>query len=292
LGLRAEQTILTKTDLLDASVINQRYLNLFPSVFLSKKITDNSTLSVAYTKRVRRPLFSDLNDNTWKQNDFRYELGNPDLAPEFRHRYEVAAQIKKHQFALFYNKVADAINGIYFLEGEVAYYKKFNEGSQTEYGLEYSSTIDVLPWWSMRTSARLFSRQFIDAQDQELFKQATAKFRIWHNIKVGTATRAEIRTTWYSPQADAYFIREPLREIDAMIQQQLIDKRFTIRLHVRDLFHTLVFANRRPFDTFVTTSDYRPFTRTFNLRLTYNFSGKQQVSNRNARSKNEARRRM
>ncbi|WP_169435047.1 TonB-dependent receptor domain-containing protein [Neolewinella persica] len=292
MGLRAEQTHLTKTDLLDASVITQRYLNWFPSVFLSRKITDNTTLSVAYTKRVRRPSFSDLNDNVWKLNDFRYELGNPDLTPEFWHRYEVAAQVQKHQFALFYNKVADAINGIYFLEGEVAYYKKFNEGSQTEYGLEYSSTIDILPWWSMRTSARLFNRQFNDGEGQESFKQATSKFRIWHNLKLSATTRAEIRMSLYSPQADAYFIREPLREVDAMIQQQLLAKRFIIRLHIRDIFHTLIFANRRPFDTFVTTSDYRPFTRTFNLRLTYNFSGKQQVSNRNTQSKNETRQRM
>lgn len=291
-GLRAEQTDLVKTDLLDASIITQRYLNWFPSVFLSHKLSDKTTLSLAYSKRVRRPSFSDLNDNIWKLNDFRYQLGNPDLAPEFRHRYEVAAQVSKHQFALFYNKVADAINGIYFLEGEVAYYKKFNEGSQTEYGLEYSSTIDLFPWWSMRTSARLFSRQFIDAEDREIFKQATYKFRIWHNLKLSPSTRAEIRMSLYSPQADAYFIREPLREVDAMFQQQLLDKCFTIRLHVRDIFHTLVFGNRRPFDTFVTTSDYRPYTRTLNLRLAYNFAGKQQVSKRSNRSKNEALRRM
>ena len=291
-GLRAERTRLVKTDLLDGGLIQQKYWNFFPSVFFSRDLTELTTLSLSYTKRLQRPSFRDLNNNVWKLNDFRYELGNPDLAPEIRHRYELAAQAGKHNVALFYNNTANAINGIYFLEGEVAFYQKFNEGRQTEYGLEYNSALDILPWYNLRTSARLFNRQFIDANDTELFQQTTLKIRLWHGIKLGAETRAEIRTTWYSPKTDAYFIREPLREVDVLLQRQLFGKRLNVRLHVRDLFRTLIFANRRPFETFTTTTDYRPYTRTFNLRFAYTFASRQKVKARNNRSRNEARRRM
>lgn len=291
-GLRAERTDLTKTNLQDGSIIGQGYLNFFPSVFLSREVTAQTTLSLSYTKRLQRPSFRDLNNNVWKLNDFRYELGNPDLAPEIRHRYELAVQTGKHNAALFYNNVADAINGIYFLEGEIAYYKKFNEGRQTEYGLEYNSALDPLPWYNLRTSIRFFNRQFIDAADQEIFQQTTLKLRLWHNLKFGAKTRAEIRTTWYSPQADAYFIRDPLREVDVLLQRQILGKQLNVRFHVHDLFRTLNFAHRRPFSTFTTTSVWRPFTRTFNLRLAYNFASQHKVTTRSNRSQNETRRRM
>lgn len=291
-GLRAESTRLTKTDLLDGSVISQRYLNWFPSIFLSRKLSDDQTLSFSFTKRVRRPSFTQLNNNVFKLNDFRFELGNPDLAPEFPHRYELALQHKKHNFALYHSKVIDAINGIYFLEGEVSFYKKFNEGRQTEFGLEYNGTTKLTTWWSIRSSVRAFRRQFIDAAEQELFQQNTFKVRAWNYLQLSKRTKLEIRGTYYTPQADAYFIREPIYEVDAMLQRQWLKGRLVFRCHVRDILNTVRFANRRPFETFVTTTDYRPITRTINLRLNYTFAGKQEVSTRSNRSRNEALRRL
>ncbi|MEM6772229.1 MAG: outer membrane beta-barrel family protein, partial [Bacteroidota bacterium] len=291
-GLRAEQTHLYKTDLLDGSIIEQRYLNWFPSFFLSREITEQTTLSLSYSKRLRRPSFNQLNDNIFKLNDFRFNLGNPNLTPEFRHRFELAANVRKHQFALFYNRVADAINGIYFLEGDVAFYQKFNSGSQTEYGLEYNRAADVTPWWFLRAVGRLFSRQFITDEGETTFQQTTVRLRLTNNFKLGERTRLEVRGTWYSPQSDAFFIREPLRELDAMLQRQLLNKKLVIRFHVRDLLGTLRFANRRPFETFATTSEVWPITRTYNLRLAYTFTSKQEVSTRKNRSRNEAGRRL
>lgn len=291
-GLRAEQTQLSKTDLLDGSVIEQRYLNWFPSFFLSRKMTEQTILSLSYSKRLRRPSFNLLNDNVFKLNDFRFNLGNPNLTPEFRHRFELAAKVRKHQLALFYNRVTDAINGIYFLEGDVAFYQKFNSGSQTEYGLEYNRAADVTPWWFLRATGRLFSRQFITEEGETTFQQSTLKLRATNNFRLGKTTRLEVRATWYSAQADAFFIREPLRELDAMLQQQLLGKKLVVRFHVRDLLNTLRFANRRPFETFSTTNEVWPITRTYNLRLAYTISGNQEVSRRQNRSQNEARRRM
>ncbi len=291
-GLRAEQTQLLKTDLLDGSVIEQRYSNWFPSFFFSRKMTEQTTISLSYSKRLRRPSFNLLNDNVFKLNDFRFNLGNPNLTPEFRHRFELAAKVRKHQFALFFNRVTDAINGIYFLEGDVAFYQKFNSGSQTEYGLEYNRAADVTPWWFLRATGRLFSRQFITEDGATTFQQSTLKLRATNNFKLGKTTRLEVRATWYSAQADAFFIREPLRELDAMLQQQLLGKKLAVRFHVRDLLNTLRFANRRPFDTFSTTNEVWPITRTYNLRLAYTITGNKEVSKRKNRSQNEARRRM
>ncbi|MEO0732749.1 MAG: outer membrane beta-barrel family protein [Bacteroidota bacterium] len=291
-GLRAERTQLRKTDLTDQGVIEQDYVNWFPSFFLSRKLTAVTTLSLTYSKRLRRPPFSFLNDNVRKINDFRFELGNPDLAPEFRHRYELTATVGQHQFALFYHNTVDAINGIYFLEGEVAFYQRFNAGRQTQYGLEYNRAADVLPWWYLQARVQLFSRQFINEEGEQSFQQTTFRVRATNTFKLSDRTRLEVRGTYYGPQADAFYIRRPIYEFDAMVQRQFFAKQLTVRLHVRDLLRTLQFANERPFATFATTTERRPFTRTVDLRVTYRFSASEGVSNRRNRSQNGAARRI
>ncbi|MEL6143253.1 MAG: outer membrane beta-barrel family protein, partial [Bacteroidota bacterium] len=208
LGLRIEHTQLEKQDLLDASLIEQNYLNWFPSAFISRKLSDKNSLTLSYTKRIRRPPFAFLNDNIRKYNDFRYELGNPDLQPEYRHRYELGLQLNKDHFALFYSQTNDAINGIYYLEGEIAYYQKFNEGSQKQWGIEYNRTGRLTPWWDIQARGQLFRRRFTDANGQDIFHQTTLKVRVINTFKLNQTTSVEVFANYYSPQADAYFIRE------------------------------------------------------------------------------------
>jgi len=150
----------------------------------------------------------------------------------------------------------------------------------------------LFSWWNLRARVQLFSRQFIDANEQEIFQQTSLKTRATSTFQLAERTRLEVRGTYYSQQADAYFIRSPLIELDAMLQQQLLNKKLTVRLHIRDILQTLEFANERPFDTFRTTSNWRIDTRTINLRLIYQFTAKEQVSTRKNRARNEALRRM
>ena len=45
------------------------------------------------------------------------------MTPEYVHNFEISWQQKKQSIALYYDWVTDAINGIYFLEDQIALYK-------------------------------------------------------------------------------------------------------------------------------------------------------------------------
>ncbi|MCZ2395417.1 MAG: TonB-dependent receptor [Chitinophagales bacterium] len=62
---------------------------LFPSVFLSQKIGENSEIQVNYSRRVRRPDFWQLNPFIDINDPQNIQQGNPELHPQFRNSYEL-----------------------------------------------------------------------------------------------------------------------------------------------------------------------------------------------------------
>lgn len=62
---------------------------LFPSIFLSQKLSEKSELQINYSRRVRRPNFWQLNPFVDINDPQNIQQGNPALKPEFRNSYEL-----------------------------------------------------------------------------------------------------------------------------------------------------------------------------------------------------------
>src|SRR5690606_20559350 len=64
----------------------RNYTNFFPSFSVSVKATKNSGVSLAYSRRIDRPSYPDLNPFVYLLDDVSYWQGNPDLLPQMTHR--------------------------------------------------------------------------------------------------------------------------------------------------------------------------------------------------------------
>jgi outer membrane receptor protein involved in Fe transport len=94
LGLRAESSEYDGEQIGKSGRFqNQFPLALFPSVFMSKSITDNQDLQLNYTRRINRPNFFQLLPNTDYSDPFNYQTGNPNLRPEFTNSLELSYQL-------------------------------------------------------------------------------------------------------------------------------------------------------------------------------------------------------
>ena len=60
-GLRLENTHASGTQKLNDSSFNRNYTNLFPNAGAAYTINDKNQLSFAYSRRIRRPDYEDLN---------------------------------------------------------------------------------------------------------------------------------------------------------------------------------------------------------------------------------------
>ncbi len=71
-------------------VKNPGYNTLVPSIYFSRKITDDQTVKISYSKRIERPDYGDLNPFINTTDPKNISAGNPYLLPEIGNRYELS----------------------------------------------------------------------------------------------------------------------------------------------------------------------------------------------------------
>lgn len=292
IGLRAEVTRLERIDRLEEDLIQQNYINWLPNVYFSHEIDSKNTIVINYSKRLRRPPFYRINNNVIKLTDFRFELGNPDLTPEYIHRVNVDWQQKNQQFSLFLRRTVDAINGIYLLEGETAFYKPFNAGSQVNYGISYNRFGNLTKWWYLKGSAGIYQRKFVNPEGIDSFEQLSYYGRMTNIFKTSETSSIELAARYQSARADAFYIAQDFYTVEMVLQKSFFAKRLNCKIYFNDIFNLLEYRNERPFDTFVSKRVILPQSQTVRLWITYNFANKNKINKRMNQSKNEARRRL
>jgi len=292
IGIRIENTDLNKTNYIDNSSVEQHYTSLFPSAYFSRKITSNKTISASYSKSLRRPSFQDLSNDIIKINDFQFVLGNPDLQPEFIDKYELNYQHKKSNISVYYNNTREAINGVYFLEDDVAFYKKFNAGSQIEFGIEYRVSKKINDWWFVNFSSYLYNRKYVDEQDISLFEKTTFGVKLYNNFKISKTTSFDLATRYRSPKSDAFYELYELYTTIIGFKKTFYNKKLSLRIDFKDVFNSLHFKERREFSNYATLTNTKPITRYVLLKLAYNLSNNTKISGKKNKSKNDSYKRL
>lgn len=103
IGLRGEYTyakgIFTKpyaTETKDGSnestetkTAKQNFFNLFPTAFFGYTPTNNVSMNISYTRRIKRANYYQLNPFRTYINTYSYGEGNPDLNPEFNNQIDM-----------------------------------------------------------------------------------------------------------------------------------------------------------------------------------------------------------
>jgi ferric enterobactin receptor len=85
-GLRDEYTT-TSIDFAGGNVPSYNFLS--PSLVLSHKLTNNQSIKIAYSKRIERPDFGDLNPFRNYSDPYNVSYGNPNLHPEIGNGVEL-----------------------------------------------------------------------------------------------------------------------------------------------------------------------------------------------------------
>ncbi len=115
IGLRAESSFYTGrlTDR-DSSFSINYPVSLFPSAFLTRQLSESSSLQWAYTRRVNRPNFFQTLPFIDFADSLNLRLGNPQLLPEFTQSLEMSYQkifSRNHSLlaSVYYRRASDLI---------------------------------------------------------------------------------------------------------------------------------------------------------------------------------------
>lgn len=150
-GLRFEQTLTQGNSITIDSVFNRNYGKLFPSLGLSGKINGELGWTSAYSYRLRRPDYSDLNPFIYYLNPFTYQRGNTNLKPSYTHNSEVGLTYNGQPFfKLAYQRTTDVISQVTFQDEKTGVTEAYDDnldtyqryGGQLFFPLGFISKID------------------------------------------------------------------------------------------------------------------------------------------------------
>lgn len=304
LGLRAEVSRFDG-ELLDSGKTfgysypssGKRFLNaFFPSVFLTKKVGDNTELQVNYTRRIRRPNFWQLNPFIDINDPVNLRQGNPLLQPEFVNSFEFnySRDYAKGNFlgVVYYRnnlgditRYSDTIsNALYQQLNNAAVDPNailntfINARSTNRLGLEltlqhkFNPQFDVVPTIDMQYRKVNADAFRLSNSGFNWETKLTTNFRFGSKSGIGKDLGLQLIGNYESAEVTVQGKNLPEYRVDFGLRKEFLKgKKAALTFNINDLFNTQRFG--RIFDTeaFYQESSFRRNVRSFRISLTYKF---------------------
>lgn len=302
-GLRAESSnyhgvVPNKTS--NNEFTTQYPISLFPSFFLTEKISDNDQLQLNYSRRINRPSFFQLFPFIDSSDLLNVTVGNPGLKPEFTNSFELSYsktfQNRDNFLAtIYYKHTNDLITRFYDTTSSKNYIINTYINANTSYiaGLELIGSNKITKFWDLTSNFNLFTakinapNQVQPAQFPSYFAKLNNSFKLPSNFTIqlsGDYTSKIVVSPNNSgggrgggmfggggATASQGYIR-PNYGVDAAVRYDFLKNKIaSLSLSVNDIFKT------RKYDAYSATSfftqdivrrrDAQVFRLNFNLRF-------------------------
>ena len=201
-GARYEYTTIQAGTAENASIAIPNYGKLVPSLNISKKLGESTTIKFAYNRRIQRPGIQQLNPNFNASNPQNITIGNPLLKPEITDRIELgySTYVKKTylNFSVYSRLNRDDIQQLSqrsdTLAGAVVTSFQ-NIGKEYNYGSNLFLTINLTPAWSINGNFDLMYR-YISGQAAGLDGQSVTLTNTGISIGGRFDTQAQLGKGW------------------------------------------------------------------------------------------------
>jgi hypothetical protein len=242
-GLRGEYTVSKGEQRTVGAITDSSYFDLFPALFVNYA-PKAYTLSFSYSRRLRRPVYSQLNPFEIKIDAYSYTAGNPYLTPNYRHLFELG-YINRHNLmvTLSYNYSTDLVvqTPVADDSGEHLRYGWIptNFGTRINFGGMVNYRFSPFKRWTvncMVDAAYVMNRS---GDTSEEFKNDGILVYVFLNnmFNLGQGFSAEI-SGFYGRMRSGYVESEPSATLSAGVRKSLLKDKLMISLNVNDVFNT------------------------------------------------------
>lgn len=243
-GLRSEWTdysLITSVD--GGKIIEDNYINVFPSASLSAKLSNSTTAYLTYSSRISRPSYIVLNPFVVYQDAFTSIQGNPNLQPAKVHAIELGSAFNGWSLKTGYNYTIDQTYGGAFQSEENSreyILRRANLSTQHVYFASLSKNISVKWWRSINTISTGYN-DLID--DTNIFKIAanTPYYYLYSQNSFDIEDWITIYLTgWYqSDKQDGIYLRKNQSSINIGFEKKLFNNALQCNLDFNDVFHDI-----------------------------------------------------
>lgn len=256
--------------------IAKNYLNIFPSLSISRNIAKDWTFNGAYNYRVQRPRFQDLNPFVLYVDSLASLRGNPDLVPAYTH--SLASTLKYRSFALNlnYSRVQDRISTLI----EVTDPERPAAFSFIRDNIEYATLYAVsltLPfqnkWWSSYNvmGARKETHYLLDNEVMTVNDQAGYYLFTQQTVQLPLDLKLTLNYQYTSPRVDGIYLDNPISNFGFTLSRKFFHQQLTVNLIANDIFNKYRFTGISTFDNTLLNYLSAGDMRSFRLALHWDF---------------------
>lgn len=276
-GLRAEQTFSRGHSYTTGDVTDRRYLNLFPSLFVQHKLSDNYDIAANYSRRLNRPNYSNLNPFRAYRDPYTWTVGNPYLRPQYTQLINVSQTIRKiYVLQLFYQYTKDVMIELPMPDpvNSVTVYTTGNVDNSYSTGLSAIVPVKISKKWDTRNTAQLSYSRFTTVQNNEhlVNDQLFYYFQSAHTVLLPGSLRTEATFLFRGPAASGLYQQQAMYRIDVAVSKPVWKKKLEVAVNINDLTKGWRFRWAANYGGNVNEFDQYLRWRTFALTLRYKFS--------------------
>ena len=279
-GLRAE-VVNTTINVVDGNRVENDYVSLYPSAFLTYKPNERRQARLSYSKRVDRPNLWDINPIQDNENPTFRERGNPNLDPEYIHSFELTATQRWGGASFTATPyVRHTVNEIEEIEQDttidgqqVILRQAQNFSSSTSYGTELVATFN----WNDRIEGTLSGNVYRSVTDGSNLSTDLSNDALTYSTRANV--RGEVRdglslelSQYYRPATDIPGGRmDRFTNTEIAVQQQLFGGDGSLTFRVDGVFNANEFNVRRRTNNFYQESTFEWGAREYTLTFQYTF---------------------
>jgi len=288
LGLRAETTDRKISLVQNNETFNKKFTELFPTVNLGLEFNDIESITLGYSRRLRRPRHWFLNPFESRTSETYIRKGNINLDPTYTNSFDLGYLKRWNKFTLntsFYYQ--HSINNFEMVQTEelrpvndvetvVIIRTPVNLSTQDRFGYEFTANYNPFKWWRISNSFNFFKATTkgnyndinYDSDDITWFTRFTS--RVTLPGKIEWQTRGMYRAPYESAQSK----REGMVMVNLAFSKDILKDKGTLSLNVSDLLN----SRKRKSESFTpntyTTGEFQWRERQILLNFTYRFNQK------------------
>lgn len=264
-----------------------------PSLSRTYKISEKQDLSLAFSRRIGRPTYPQLNPYMSMVDAMTYEKGNMYLHPEKSSKFDLSYNVKGEKFNLFadayLNYTTDYISQVTEVVDSLLITTYINAAYDMKSGLDISLRIFPVKWMTATLSANTFyvktSGRFKKVYyDLELSnKKLNIDNEGWSNnsnilidILPSKTTDIQIQYFIMTPQYYPQLTTSFTHKMNVGVKQKLLKGAMTLSLLVTDVFDTYTWEVHSFNTVYDLTNTSRQKSRMLWLGISYNFNSYKQ----------------
>ncbi len=280
-GLRFENTRTYISTATEKGVVDRNLDNFFPSIFYKKTINDNLNLNWGYSRRIQRPVFSDLAPFVFFLDPNTFISGNPALLPAIIESIKTDINFRRANISLEYSRVDNQIAG-YQPEFDPINNRQIQRSQNFDYQKIYGINLNlpwiINDWWDVQLNSggfyNIIKTSHLKENTNIHFFNFTAN--LTSNLVLPHNYSAEITGAYISNDNWGIWQFKPMGSLNIGIQKKLNREKGYLKLTFDDILYTTVFHGDASIPNFNLTNSllWDAHRQSFRLIYTRNFGNK------------------